>query len=301
MMRKVHGSIGRQALTLPEVVFIGAICVTVALFLLMRLPRGREQARAAACLANLNQIGQALGYYAQSTGAFPMNPKWTPPNAEPGTSVLWTMRNQTDLWNFVDVRREIEDKSGKKSGEKPAAPAGLRCPSDRAAAQPGATNYRANAGSDRNGSDGPFAIGKRVTPQAVEAADGLAFTAAFAERLIGTTEADPGPANYRLVESCADTTEVKSTTGATRTDAGHDWSRGDWIMSLYQHGISPNSGKSAVASSENCANMGSSSGHQGLVHVLLLDGSARSWRETVDATVWSRLGRFADGADPESK
>jgi len=119
--------------------------------------------------------------------------------------------------------------------------------------------------------------------------------------LIGTTEADPGPANYRLVESCADTTEVKSTTGATRTDAGHDWSRGDWIMSLYQHGISPNSGKSAVASSENCANMGSSSGHQGLVHVLLLDGSARSWRETVDATVWSRLGRFADGADPESK
>lgn len=303
MIRRQNFKNDRVALTLPEAVFIGAICITVALFLLMRLPRGREQARATACLSNLNQIGQAMGYYVQSTGAFPVNLQWTPPNAEPGTSVLWTMRNHANLWNFVDVRREIEDKSSKKSGEKPAAPAGLRCPSDRAAAVPGATNYRANAGSDKHGTDGPFAIGKRVTPQAVEAADGMAFTAAFAERLIGTGAAEPGLADYRLVESCDDTAEERLTTGTLQIekDAGHDWSRGDWIMSLYQHGIRPNAANSAVATRENCASMGSSSGHQGSVHVLLLDGSARSWRDTVDATVWRRLGGIAESSQPTSK
>ncbi|MBI1325505.1 DUF1559 domain-containing protein [bacterium] len=301
MIRNRNFSTERAALTLPEALFIGAICVTVALFLLMRLPRGREQARATACLSNLNQIGQAMGYYAQSTGVFPENPLWTPPIAEPGTSVLWTMRNHANLWNFVDVRREIEGKSGKKTGEKPAAPAGLRCPSDRASAVPGATNYRANAGSEKSGTDGPFAIGKRVTPHAVEAADGMAFTAAFAERLIGTGAAEPGPADYRLVERCDDTSEERSKTGSLQIekDAGHDWSRGDWIMSLYQHGIRPNSPNSAVATRENCANMGSSSGHQGSVHVLLLDGSARSWRDKVDATVWRRLGGFSDSSLPE--
>lgn len=298
MIPRVHLSKNRSALTLPEALFIGAISVSVVLFLLMRLPRGREQARATACLANLNQIGQAMGYYVQSTGAFPENPQWTSPNASPGTSVFWTMRNQANLWNFVDVQREIEGKSGKKTGEKPVAPAGLRCPSDRAAAIRGATNYRANAGSDRNGTDGPFAIGKRVTPQAVEAADGMAFTAAFAERLIGTGGAKQGPADYRLVESCEDTSAERSAKGTLQKDAGHDWSRGDWTMSLYQHGIRPNAANSAVATSENCATMGSSSGHQGLVHILLLDGSARSWRDTVDATVWSKLGGFSDSSRP---
>ena len=301
MIRRRNLSTERAALTLPEALFIGAICVTVALFLLMRLPRGREQARATTCLSNLNQIGQAMGYYVQSTGAFPENPQWTPPDAEPGTSVLWTMRNQANLWNFVNVQREIEGKSGNKTGEKTAAPAGLRCPSDRAAAIPGATNYRANAGTGRNGTDGPFAIGKRVTPQAVEDADGMAFTAAFAERLIGTGAAEPGLADYRLVESCDDTAAERSAAGSLQKNAGHDWSRGDWIMSLYHHGLRPNSANSAVATRENCANMGSSSGHQGMVHVLLLDGSARSWRDTVDTTVWSRLGGFTDSSRPQQK
>lgn len=298
MIRRPKISNVRVALTLPEALFIGAICVTVALFLLMRLPRGREQARAAACLSNLNQIGQAMGYYVQSTGAFPANPDWTPPNAEPGTSVLWTMRNHANLWNFVDVRQEIDGKSGKKSGEKPVAPAGLRCPSDRSDRIPGATNYRANAGTNDNGKDGPFAIGKRTTPQAVEAADGMAFTAAFAERLIGSSTGEQGLADYRLVDSCEDMATESSAAGTLRKDAGHDWSRGDWIMSLYHHGIRPNAANSSVATHEKCGNMGSSSGHQGLVHVLLLDGSARSWRDTVDATVWIRLGSFDDHARP---
>ena len=60
-------------------------------------------------------------------------------------------------------------------------------------------------------------------------------------------------------------------------------------------GISLSGLASAVANEGNCGQMGSSSAHPGSVHVLLLDGSAKSWRETVDRLVWRRLGGYQDG------
>lgn len=288
----------RGGLTLPEVLLAAAICVTAALFLLMRLPRGREQARATACMSNLNQIGQSLGYYVESTGGYPVNESWTGPVAQAGSSVLVKLRDQGKLWGFADVKGQIEGTSKPKSGDRPAVPAGLRCPSDRSSGPPSATNYRANAGAEPAGASGPFAIGKRVKPAEVEAADGLAFTAAFAERLMGTTSGEPGRADYLVVENCDHVAAERLVSPAADAtwlrDAGHDWSRGDWPMTLYQHGLRPNAPVSAVARKGNCAAMGSSSGHQGLVHVLLLDGSVRPWRDTVDAGVWKRLGSYAD-------
>jgi len=293
---------GRSGLTLPEVLLVAAFIILAALFLLMRLPRGREQARATACLSNLNQIGQSLGFYVESNGAFPANEPWPAPAAKPGSSVLTKLRDQGDLSSFVDVRAQVDPATKRKKDARPAVPAGLRCPADRASGTSSATSYRANAGSEPAGSSGPFAIGKRVTPGEVDAADGLAFTAAFAERLIGTATGPPGPSGYVNVETCADlTSERLVSPGADASwarDAGHDWSRGDWVMTLYHHGLRPNAPVSAVASKENCAMIGSSSGHRGLVHVLLLDGSARAWRDTVDIGVWGRLGNFSDAAPP---
>jgi type II secretory pathway pseudopilin PulG len=290
----------RAALTLPEVILVAAICLIVALFLLSRLPRGREQARAVTCLSNLNQIGQTLGFFVQSEDAYPTVAEWAVPNAEPGTSILFILRNQANLSDFVNVNSQIDPKSIKKKGERPAVPAGLRCPADRTFGQPAASNYRANTGADSTGTTGPFAIGKRIAPAQIESGDGLAFTAAFAERLIGSGTTTPGMADYVEVDKCDDfRIETLTSPGAKwRFDAGHDWSRGDWTMSLYQHGIRPNATNSVVALQERCANMGSSSGHLGLVHVLLLDGSARSWRTTVDENVWRKLGSFTDAGKP---
>jgi len=288
----------RDGLTLPEVLLAAAICVVAALFLLMRLPRGREQARATACTSNLNQIGQSLGYYVESTGVYPVNESWTGPGAEAGSSVLVKLRDQGKLWGFAGVQRQIDGTSKRMSGDRPDVPVGLRCHSDRTSGPPSATNYRANAGAEPTGVSGPFAIGKRVTPAEVEAADGLAFTAAFAERLRGTTTGEPGRADYMSVKNCDDLAAgrlVSPGAGAIwLRDAGHDWSRGDWPMTLYQHDMRPNAPISAVALNRNCAAMGSASGHPGIVHVLLLDGSVRPWRDTVDGGVWRRLGNYSD-------
>lgn len=302
MIRQAHRNRRSHGLTLPEVLLLVAICVMVVLFLLMRLPRGREEARTTSCLSNLNQIGQSLAYYVESTGAYPVNDSWTAPNAPSGSSILVKLRDQGDLWGFVDVKNQVEGKSNRKKGEKPAQPAGLRCPSDRSEGSPASSNYRANAGSEPEGRSGPFAIGKGVTPAEVEAADGVAFTAAFAERLIGSGSAGRSPANYFEVDSCGALVREKLVSPGSdpvwKSDTGHDWSRGDWVMGLYHHGMRPGEPVSAVAVKENCGAIGSSSGHTGLVHVLLLDGSARSWRDSVDDKVWRRLGSFRDSQGP---
>jgi prepilin-type processing-associated H-X9-DG protein len=278
------------------VLLVLSICVFAVLLLLIRMPRGREEARATACLSNLQQLGQALSLYVQMTGRFPTNPKWEPPHAAPSTSVFWALRSQADLWNFKNVRGEHEAKGKGRNGERPAVPSGLRCLSDRTMTPPTATNYRANAGYESTGETGPFRIGGSVTPSAVEAADGVSFTAAFSERLIGTGSDRASIADYLESEGCEVPTDV-SLTGTRRTDAGHDWSRGDWVSTLYQHGLKPNAPDSWIGTKKTCGRMGASSGHSGTVNVMLLDGSARGWRESVDATVWQRLGGFEDSAE----
>ena len=56
---------GRRGVTLVEVIVVFAIIVLVFLFMLMMIPRGREQARLLGCQKNLGQIGIALAMYDQ--------------------------------------------------------------------------------------------------------------------------------------------------------------------------------------------------------------------------------------------
>ena len=288
----------RRGVALSEVVIVIVIISFTALLLLSRMPRGREQSRSLICLSNLNQIGQACAFYTQATGQYPATMAWGTGEAGRETSVLWNLRATLQFRDFTDVESRIESK--KAGGDKTLPPfaVGLRCPSDRIMEPRTATNYRANTGVDSNGGTGPFGISQVVTPKQVEAGDGSAFTAAFAERLIGNGKAEMGISNYQETQDCAKAIAASLSEDPAviwKGDAGYDWSRGDWSQTLYHHGLTPNWKLSAVANEGNCGQMGSSSAHPGSVHVLLLDGSAKSWRETVDRLVWRRLGGYQDG------
>ena len=287
-------------MTLVEVVIVLLIITFGLLLLLAKMPRGREDARALNCRANLSQIGQAVAYYAQANGHFPIINTWGTGDAGRETSALWHTRAALDIKDFAHVAAQLEGKKpGNASNPLPPVPSGLRCPSDRQLNPVTASNYRSNSGNYMQGSNGPFAIGRGVSPKLVEVADGLGFTAAFAERMVGTGQSAEHLANYVAETDCESTARLlKAQNPQGRTwlgDAGHDWTRGDWSQTLYQHGLKPNARLSVVANAGRCGAMGASSAHPGQVHVLLLDGSAKPWRDSVDATVWSRLGSFTDG------
>lgn len=251
------------------------------------------------CLSNLNQIGQAMSLYANAyDGNLPQVATWSGMNAEKRTSPFYTMRMGLKLGDFVDVAGQLKSEKPLEFKTDPERVGGLRCPSDRVLSPNSATNYRANAGHDARGETGPFAIGQSIRMQQIEAADGLSYTAAFGERLIGTGNPIAGLANYYETEECQSAISMsvlgRADKAVVRSDAGHHWSIGDWQNTLYHHGMTPNWPRSAIAKSGRCGQMGLSSGHQNFVHVLLMDGSAREWRDSVDAIVWKRLGSFKD-------
>ena len=289
----------KSGLTLPEIILVIVIIVFIFLLLLSRLPRAREDSRATICLANLAQVGQAMLLYCQSNSEIlPVVNSWTGLEAAPDTSPFSTFRNELQIGDFVNINAQVKAAKKPDFNRNPQRIAGLRCPSDRTLIPFIATNYRANAGSGARGDSGPFSIAISRKLQEIEKADGLSFTAAITERLIGNPINKSGKENYLIFDICQQVVEF-GVNGITRSsdfnsDAGYDWSRGDWRNTLYHHGLTPNWSHSAIARNDNCGQIGASSGHIRSVNVLLMDGSARSWKDSVDPGVWKKLGGISD-------
>jgi len=290
-----------KAVTLPEIVLVCVILTFIILLLLARLPRAREDSRSVSCISNLAQIGQAMLLYSQNHGqSLPTVNSWSGIDAKSGTSPLFAFRQDLQLGDFVNVNAQTKSSDKSKFNPDPQRIAGLRCPSDRSFIPLLSTNYRANTGVNARGESGPFSIGIKQTLNEIESSDGLSFTAAFAERLLGDGTAKKSIQNYQKFDICQDTVAFgvngNSIISEIQGDAGHDWSRADWKNTLYHHGLIPNWRHSAIATQDNCGQMGASSGHVRSVNALLLDGSVRTWKDTVDPTVWKRLGGISDGS-----
>jgi type II secretory pathway pseudopilin PulG len=292
----------QKAITLPEVILVIIILIFVVLLLLSRLPRSREDSRATICLANLSQIGQAMLLYCQSNrDTLPVVNTWSGVDSIPDSSPLAAFRNELQIGDFVLVNAQVNATKNSEFRKNPQRIAGLRCPSDRTSEPLLASNYRGNAGVNARGEMGAFSIGVPTSLPQVEKNDGLSFTAAFSERLIGNKMKSRSLENYLLFDICVDAVAFGVNGNAAnqdyQIDAGHDWSRGDWRNTLYHHGLKPNWLHSAIAKKDVCGQIGASSGHVRSVNVLMLDGSARTWKETVDPTVWKRLGGINDSND----
>jgi hypothetical protein len=165
---------------------------------------------------------------------------------------------------------------------------------------PAPTSYRACAGGDPAGQSGPFPLGGQSSRAAVEAADGLAYTAAFSERLIGTGEDRADPIrNYLLTRGPVGPGPCPTAQGIPwRGDAGSDWGRPDWTSSLYNHALVPGVVPSCLAADGRTARIGAGSGHVEGVHLLRMDLSVGLISPRIDPDVWRRLGTVRDGPAP---
>ncbi|MBX6315657.1 MAG: DUF1559 domain-containing protein [Isosphaeraceae bacterium] len=291
---------GRPGLSAVEVVVILILVLALVLIVILALPRGRETARLAACERNLMQIGVAVALYGNATEALPAVPPLGPidePRGPGPLEALLQTLGQADFAAMTNPKQPPPRQAAVPTGERVVL--GLLCPSDPGATAgrfPAPVSYRATAGDTPGGENGPFAPGRRVGLAEVEAGDGLGYTAAFAERLVGSNRLGmPGPRDYARVpgpigpEGCPRAPEA-----AWRGDAGSSWVVADWRSTLYNHALTPGATPSCLATDGQTARMGASSGHVNRVHVLLLDGSVRPFTTTVDPDVWRRWGTIND-------
>ncbi len=296
----------RSGFTLGEAIAVLAILFVCTLFAVMALPRMRENARMAGCQRNLGQIGLGLLQYAQAQEFLPPLTKidGIDPAPDPSTSAgpLRLMLESLQLPDFNELmNRSTPAKQQPQAvpGERPVR--GFVCGSDPWAISGihrAPISYRGTTGGPYSsagpvGTDGVFAVGRLRTLAQIEAGDGAAFTAAFSERLVGTGK--PGerdPANYLVgpspipLEGCVPPADGVGMRG----DAGSSWYHADYRSTLYNHAHPPNWGSSCIAADGQTADMGASSGHPNGVNLLLMDGSVRTIRATVDYKVWVGFG-----------
>ena len=291
---------GRRGLGLAEVVICIAIVGVLALLIAMALPRSRSSARTATCRRNLMQIGVALAVYAQQSEALPA----VAPLATPGPSPLISLLRGLGQDDFNDMVDPAKPPARRGLGPVGAGYLpGLTCPSDRSATSaihPAPISYRAVAGPGVDGLGGPFSVGRVTTLADIKNSDGASHTLAFVERLVGDGAGSPlKRGNYARVgkvfpdESCLITAETP-----ILGDAGSFWGVADWRSTLANHALTPNAAPSCIAVDNLTARMGASSGHSGVAHGLLLDGSVRAFTDKIDPMVWRRWASLRDAPAP---
>ena len=291
IVRPIHSR--RRGFSLVEVLIVVAIVLVVAMMLAMAIPRSRENARLAACTNNLGKIGGSLAMYDNAFEHLPSMPK----PGERGPGPLAIVGGHLGFGDFGGESR-AKSKSAPLFADIPAGYSvrGFVCPADsneaRAVPFPAATSYRACTGASPDGSGGAFPFGGIVSAEVVEKAAGKDFTAAFAERRLGSGSGPFSPANdYRVVpgpigpDACPE-----GAAESWRGDAGSSWESADWTSTLYNHAMLPNGSPSCVATDGRSARMGASSNHANRVNVLMVGGSVRGFTPTVDREVWRKFG-----------
>ena len=291
----------RAGLSAADVV-VGLFLVSVVfLFLIMAATRARESARLMTCQRNLAQIGQALAYYDGAFGGLPSaqlaRDGEAPGEVPPGP--LKAMLDALGVASFLGLDDKGTGVGAPRETASAGVPvAGFLCPADQVALGhpfPSPISYRACTGADEAGTDGPFALGRRTSLAEVERRDGAAYTAAFAERLIGDGRPQPSPRNY-FVPGIAGPPKSSGDV-SWRGDAGSTWTVSDFRYTLYNHSKPPNHPETWVADDGATSTMGASSSHVRGLNMLMLDGSARIVAPSIDPAVWTAFGTL--GPEPE--
>jgi hypothetical protein len=289
-----------RGVTRGDVVVLLLLIGGTFLLVLMGLTRARENARLNGCTRNLSQVGFAVALYDQTHGhlptvAVPSAPDV--PDLEAPAGPLRTLLESLDLPDLTELRDGKTLPKG-RSGQVPGAVLvpGFLCRSDPnviAGRLPAPLSYRAATGDTPRGDNGAFAPGRSWSLAAIEARDGLSYTAAFCERLAGSGDEGPeGLSSYRLVSrpladgGCPEVLD----TGRVRNDAGSSWIGSNYRSTLYNHALTPNGRPSCIADDGRSAFMGASSGHVRGVNLLRLDGSVTLTVPSIAPSVWRDLG-----------
>jgi Protein of unknown function (DUF1559) len=294
----------RWGVTRGDVVVVLLLIGGTGLLVLMGLSRAREGARLAGCTRHLSQIGFALALYDQMHGRLPQVETPIPPDVRsakgpPGPlKTLLEALDLPDLTELHDAKTRPKSRPGQVPGEMPVP--GFFCASDPntlAGRLPAPVTYRAATGDSHRGDNGVFAPGLSCSLADVEARDGLSYTAAFSERLVGS--GDEGPEtlpSYRVVPPplSGGGCPAPSDASRVRNDAGSSWVASDYRSTLYNHALPPNGRSSCIADDGRTAFMGASSGHARGVNLLRLDGSVTLTLPSIAPKVWRELAAITE-------
>lgn len=285
----------RRGTTLVEVIIIFAVLAVVMLFIMMAIPRGRETARLASCEDNLRKIGVVTSHYDTVLGHLPK----TPPLGEKGAGPLAEVLGQFGLGDLRNVTSNDTNWALARSGTTTEhLVREFVCPSDPRAmrgAFPAPVSYRANAGPRADGAGGPFAFGAATKITDTEESAGKDFTAAFAERLVGSGTGTLSLSNdYRNVPGPLGQAPCPSgPNDLMQGNAGSSWAVSDWVSTHYNHTLTPNQQPSCIATDGKTARIGASSAHEGRVNVLMLGGSVRGYSASIAPEVWRKFAGVA--------
>lgn len=309
MDRSRHFGDGR-GFTLNELLVVVAIIGLLVALLLPAVQASREAARRAQCANSLSQIGLAVQSYVADFGVFPAGRGGL--NHSPHVAILPAL-DQGVLYNSINwslpLSGRIQNATFRGTGVGV-----FSCPSDTSAADVASTNYAASVGDaysrlGKSPSNGLFLAqedGRSYHVRPADITDGMSQTAAISEWLIGSKRVEDRrrsvysrPTGSKLPawdpilfrERCLSLERMKFRPGATQAK-GRNWKHAQWLLSLYDHFLPPNSPSciNSVNSIEVNGAATAASNHPGGVHVAFGDGHVRFIRESVSLPIWRAMG-----------
>jgi prepilin-type N-terminal cleavage/methylation domain-containing protein len=324
-----------RGFTLIELLVVIAIIAVLIALLLPAVQSAREAARRILCTNNLKQLGLAIHNYVESRGTLPIGQGPELNGMYFGWSSLAMMLpylEQSPLYSSInfDITGGSAPGTPENMTAQSAKIAAFLCPSDvdRLAGPSGHNNYVGNtgAGPDSNGASpsgvicgskmyltGPYFESTLIRLQDIT--DGLSQTVAFSEGVKGIGLYNDGQAADSLNPS-GSVVQI----GALPTDAeavyaicsvtspgtpgaplaglysiGSFWHIGTANATRYNHVMPPNTWSCAEGNSDSDGAHTAASRHPGIVNTLLVDGSVRAVKSSVNRPVWRALATRAGG------
>jgi prepilin-type N-terminal cleavage/methylation domain-containing protein len=318
----------RPAFTLIELLVVMAIIAVLIALLIPAVQKVREAASRASCLNNLRQLGLALHNHESAHKVYPVAgvyPRGAVADSFSVQARLLPYLEQEALQNLIDFAASYASQPAVTSQRVP----GYLCPSDpNPKPRPdGAVThfplsylacfgtwmvYDAATGA---GGDGAFVVNLPTAPRNFSG-DGLSNTLAFSEgKAFQPYLRDGGNPSGAGVPPPASPAAVAGYGGQLKTDSGHT----EWVDArVHQTGFTtvftPNTRVPYTDAAGNVFDVDFNSSregktttrityaavtarsyHEGIVHGLLMDGSARAFRNGIPRATWRALGTRAGG------
>ncbi len=321
---------GRRAgFTLIELLVVIAIIAVLIGLLLPAVQAARESARRAQCINNLKQMGLALHNYTSTNNTFPpfaVLPRTRTTQPWSALARLLPYLEQANLANLIDFNNDFEFPS--KPTVAATRVAAFMCPSEiNDRPRPTATltyypsNHAFNAGtwffydppSGREG-DGAFVPNRAMKPSDIS--DGLSNTLAVAETKAYQPNVwdtrTPSTLDAAIPNVPGDLTPYL--TGGTFDSNGHtEWVEGDIHETGFTTTFTPNTVVSYTSGGKpydvdltsmrdgesitlpTYGAITARSFHPGGVNTLMMDGSVRFAKTTINRAIWRALGTRGAG------